>query len=359
MHVTKQRGDHQSDHQPRDRISSLRISRHRDAAHHEQMSDDQPQSKYNPFESGLAHAPQNRALVAEVVAEEEAKQRAAAEAEAEAASARAAAEAAARPKPSGPSKSEFMALVRSTDDANARVGLLKGRAADVFKQGFCAEAAEWYTMAIEVQASHTLHSNRSACRCAHGDYEGALDDALAALRLSPSFAKGFARKGAALHGLCRFEESARAYEEGLKVDGSSAALQEGLVDALKRLKAAAGTWDVVVDGSRPVSHSPYGKLGSQLENLSFGRTRKVEVANEHAPTNYGPQLGFPLRPAENGVAPLAYLGAVPREGISHRILAADGTRPKVFDLRTGLVAREFNPMFKGSGAHTFEEVSRP
>jgi hypothetical protein len=38
-----------------------------------------------------------------------------------------------------------------------------------------------------------------------------------------------------------------------------------------------------------------------------------------------------------------------------QILAADGCRPKIFNLRTGLVSREFNTKIKDSGSTTFKE----
>ena len=187
--------------------------------------------------------------------EKEAEERAAKEAKASAAREQLLAEEAARPKPTGPPEVEFTALVNQAPDTDAKLGLLKGRAADLFKQGFPKEAAALYSMAILMKPSHTLHGNRSACRCAHGDYQGALDDALTSVRLERTWAKGYVRKGAALHGLHRFEEAVKAYEEGLKVEPGHAALTESLTDALARFKAAGGVWEVCADGGKLVSVS--------------------------------------------------------------------------------------------------------
>lgn len=45
--------------------------------------------------------------------------------------------------------------------------------------------------------------------------------------MNPSWAKGYARKGAALHGARRYDDAIAAYEEGLKVEDSPA-LKKGL-----------------------------------------------------------------------------------------------------------------------------------
>lgn len=47
------------------------------------------------------------------------------------------------------------------------------------------------------------------------------------VKLNPSWAKGYARKGAALHGARKFDESIAAYEEGIKLEDSPA-LRKGL-----------------------------------------------------------------------------------------------------------------------------------
>lgn len=61
------------------------------------------------------------------------------------------------------------------------------------------------------------------------------------IKLNPSFAKGYGRKGGALHGARQFDEAIAAYEEGLKIAPGDAALQKGLTD----VKRAAGAWPVL------------------------------------------------------------------------------------------------------------------
>lgn len=63
-------------------------------------------------------------------------------------------------------------------------------------------ASEKFTQAIELEPSnHILYSNRSAVYAAQSEYQKALDDANKATEIKPDWAKGWARKGAALRGL--------------------------------------------------------------------------------------------------------------------------------------------------------------
>jgi hypothetical protein len=266
--------------------------------------------------------------------------------------------------------------------------------------GFPTMAADLYSRALSLQPSHTLYGNRSACLCSCGDYAAALDDALACVRTNPEWPKGYARQGAALHGLHRFDDAVLAFEEGLKREGDNAALKEvasacgtrpvacaghdfavarsrvdgralpmcccaahclcccaarcslhmglrcslltaygvaqGLADALRRRKAAGGRWEVAVDGS----HS-----------------RCVQSKAEEEKSI--PQLGGVVNstPDVNGKferphTPLSYLCAAP----NGYLVAADGLRPKILSLRTNHVAREFNTQYHSSGAFTFNEA---
>lgn len=57
-----------------------------------------------------------------------------------------------------------------------------------------------------------------------------------------TWSKGYARKGAALHGLKRWEDAVEAYNAGLKLEDSPA-LRKGL----KEVQDAAGTTLISVD----------------------------------------------------------------------------------------------------------------
>lgn len=70
------------------------------------------------------------------------------------------------------------------------------------------------------------------------------------IELDPSFSKGYARKGAALHGLRRFPDAVMAYESGLQAEPNNAACVKGLSE----VKRAMDT-----DSSSPFA--PGGNMG--------------------------------------------------------------------------------------------------
>ena len=69
----------------------------------------------------------------------------------------------------------------------------------------------------------TLLSNRSAARLLLGQHEAALEDAVAAVRLRPTWGKAYSRQGAALAALERVEEAMAALRAGLERDAEQLA----------------------------------------------------------------------------------------------------------------------------------------
>lgn len=97
--------------------------------------------------------------------------------------------------------------------------------------GNVSKAIEFYSKAIRADgANHLYFSNRSAAYLKQGDANNALDDANACIGLAPDFAKGYSRKGAALHALKRYNDSIAAYQQGLEKFPTDAGLKQGLVD---------------------------------------------------------------------------------------------------------------------------------
>ena len=127
---------------------------------------------------------------------------------------------------------------------NERLELLKQAASAQFKQGKLTMAVKMYTDAIRIAPKqHTLYSNRSACYAAAKEYVRAFEDATKCIDLMPAWGKGYARKGAALHGLDRWTEAIAAYEAGLRMEPESEVLKQGLEDAKRRLMLAGGVWE--------------------------------------------------------------------------------------------------------------------
>mmetsp|Transcript_5855 Transcript_5855/g.6538 ORF Transcript_5855/g.6538 Transcript_5855/m.6538 type:complete len:582 (-) Transcript_5855:318-2063(-) len=99
-----------------------------------------------------------------------------------------------------------------------------------------SEAIENYTNAINIDGTnHVYYSNRSAAYLSQGDATNALNDANSCIGLNPDFAKGYSRKGAALHSLKRYNDSIEAYEAGLVKFENDKGLISGL-DAVKKEK---------------------------------------------------------------------------------------------------------------------------
>ena len=123
-----------------------------------------------------------------------------------------------------------------------------------FKAGNYEKAIGFFTKAIELEANHVLYSNRSACHCALKEYDSAAADAEKCIGMKADWGKGYARKGAALHGLGQFDASIAAYEEGLKVEPGLEMLKKGLADAQGAAAApAAASTASPTSSARPTS----------------------------------------------------------------------------------------------------------
>lgn len=108
---------------------------------------------------------------------------------------------------------------------------LKNKGNEEFSAGKYVEAANSFSKAIEQDGeNNVLYSNRSACYAAMHKYKDALDDADKCISIKPDWAKGYVRRGAALHGMRRYADAITAYEKGLKVDAANSACAQGVKD---------------------------------------------------------------------------------------------------------------------------------
>ncbi|KAL7897261.1 hypothetical protein HDV63DRAFT_390389 [Trichoderma sp. SZMC 28014] len=103
------------------------------------------------------------------------------------------------------------------------------------------EAIDKFTQAIALQPeNHILYSNRSAAYASKKDWDNALKDADKTTEIKPDWAKGWGRKGAALHGKGDLLGANDAYEAGLKHDPNNAQLKSGLASVEKAMQQEAG-----------------------------------------------------------------------------------------------------------------------
>ena len=144
----------------------------------------------------------------------------------------------------------------------------EGKAA--FVAGRYEDAVKLYTEALQHSPDDaTLFSNRSAARLILDQKESALEDAVQAVELRPTWGKAHGRHGAALFALGCLKDAIAAYERGLKLSPDSLPMrtevsrlrseQAAAVAATAAAAAAAATYDEQSVGSpsaRDVPDSP-------------------------------------------------------------------------------------------------------
>lgn len=102
------------------------------------------------------------------------------------------------------------------------------------------EAIDKFTQAIAIQPeNHILYSNRSAAYASKKDWANALADAEKTTEIKPDWAKGYGRKGAALHGKGDLVGAHDAYDAGLKIDPNNPQLKSGLASVDKAMEYEA------------------------------------------------------------------------------------------------------------------------
>ncbi|OCF38498.1 stress-induced-phosphoprotein 1 [Kwoniella heveanensis CBS 569] len=150
---------------------------------------------------------------------------------------------------------------------------IKAEANKAFSAKDYVTAAKLYSDAIAIDPeNHVLYSNRSASKAGQKDWAGALEDAEKCIELSPSFAKGHARKGAALHGLRQYPEAVMAYEAGLQADPSADVCKKGLADVKRAMET---------DSS---SGSPFGPGGDMGLGKIFNDPGMITKLENHPKT---------------------------------------------------------------------------
>ncbi len=120
-------------------------------------------------------------------------------------------------------------------------------------------SSEKFSQAIELDPdNHVLYSNRSGAYASMKQFDKALEDANKTTDIKPDWAKGWGRKGAALHGTGDLVGAHDAFEEALKLDSSNAQAKAGL-EAVNRAMDAEGR----ADGA---GGDPMGGLGNMFND---------------------------------------------------------------------------------------------
>ncbi|KAF8165112.1 chaperone [Crassisporium funariophilum] len=130
------------------------------------------------------------------------------------------------------------------------------------------KAIELFTEAIAIDPkNHVLWSNRSAAKAGKREWEAALSDADECIKANPSWAKGYARKGAALHGARRYDDAIAAFEAGIKLE-DSAALRKGLQE-VQDAKASSGSEEGMGLGKMFSDPNILGKLAGNPRTQKY------------------------------------------------------------------------------------------
>jgi len=111
--------------------------------------------------------------------------------------------------------------------AQAEARRSEGNAA--FRANDFVQAAVFYTEAIDLCPDlHLAWANRAQCFLQTGDPEKALHDATRCTELAPEYAKGWFRRGMALHALRRFGEAIPPLTQAEKLDPKNSQIPEAI-----------------------------------------------------------------------------------------------------------------------------------
>jgi len=111
----------------------------------------------------------------------------------------------------------------------AAVDTLKEVAIEDFKSEQYERAVKHLTVALSLdEKSHVLFSNRCTAYIALEQYDKAMEDADECVRLQPSWAKGYLRRGSVYFRMGQLEKSEVVLKEGLELDPGNDALKKEL-----------------------------------------------------------------------------------------------------------------------------------
>lgn len=129
----------------------------------------------------------------------------------------------------------------SNDETKAEACKVEGNSH--FSAGRFREAVDSYTEAIEAAPTganvHIYYNNRATAKFSLKDYDGAISDAELSTEAMPTFAKAYARIGAAYMEKNMDTEAVVALEKAIELDPSNAAFKEDLKKAKRKAAIAA------------------------------------------------------------------------------------------------------------------------
>ena len=141
---------------------------------------------------------------------------------------------------------------------------LKAKGNTAFAAKDFPNAIELFTQAIELDPqNHVLYSNRSACHASLKEFKAAVEDADNCIQIKGDWAKGYSRKGAALHGLGDLQGACDAYEKCLELDPANAQAKSGMDAVDVQMKREMDT------GKFSGAQDPFASFASKLNSPDF------------------------------------------------------------------------------------------
>lgn len=137
---------------------------------------------------------------------------------------------------------------------------LKKKGNEYLKNKDFDKAIEYYTEAIKLNdKNHVFYSNRSAAYLSKGWSDSALKDADKCIEIKPDWPKGYGRKGAALHGLKRYDDAIKIYETALEKFPEDPSLKNAL-DEVKLDQAGPSMMGGGMPGMPGGDGNPFGSM---------------------------------------------------------------------------------------------------
>merc|ERR1711933_138146 len=100
---------------------------------------------------------------------------------------------------------------------------------NAFRANDFLQSALHYTEAIELCPTlHLAWANRAACWLSTAQPEKALEDSIRCIELQPDYAKGWFRKGIALHALRRFGEAVPPLTEAERLEPKNSQIPDAI-----------------------------------------------------------------------------------------------------------------------------------
>ncbi|KAJ2245803.1 Small glutamine-rich tetratricopeptide repeat-containing protein 2 [Coemansia sp. RSA 1797] len=171
-----------------------------------------------------------------------------------------------------------------SDEDRMRADAFKAEGNSFVTQKNYKNAIDAYTRAIDlVSDTAVYYGNRAAAYSQNGEYEKAVADAKQALKIDPSYSKGYSRLGLAHYGLGQYKEAADAYTDGLALDPGNKGMLESLESAKSKLDASSVS-DRAASPASPAAQSAAGSgggfdLASLMSNPALMNMAQSMMAN--------------------------------------------------------------------------------